>query len=249
MSQWATVPVLSSAWAVAALVFGQTTTAPRRFEWLASFAAAREVQAESGRPILLYFPAVGGRGDLAIVEALPPHLGRPPLVEGARVSADEVLDLSRRFRLKKLPALVLIDRAGRSIAGWEGGAPADLLERIQSAVRKLDEADARELKVVEEAEELARGGQVEGAYLKAVPSLANNAVAPGILARVRAIEGRYLDELWGQAFRILAGEGLKPDAELLDSLKVLRTAGSHLAFQAAMAREISRLESSSIGAR
>lgn len=211
------------------------------FVWRSTYRAALDAALKARRPLLVYLPPGDGGDGPQAVETLPARLAAPALLEGVRASADEVLELMERFRVKKLPAVVLLDRRERVVAGWEGGIPADLPQRLVAAVRKIAEREEKDLKLFREVRKIAETGNFEGAYQKAVPLLEGEATVPEVLAALRRLEARLLETLLDRALVILAGEGLRPEADLVRELESLRGTTSHAGFRRSVDREIARL--------
>ncbi len=215
------------------------------FVWRTRYADGLRAAVENRRHFLVYLPPAGLQDEPASVVRLPQNLGVPPILEGVRVTSEEVLDLMKQLRVKKLPALVLLDRRENILAGWEDGVPADVLQRLLSALRKIDERDARDARVAQEARKSAVAGRLEDAYKRVLPLLESPLTSPENLQEAQLTEAELLQALRRSALRVLAQEGLRPDAGVIRSLEALRASTSHPGIQHAMDREILRLRSTS----
>jgi hypothetical protein len=228
---------------------GLSDEAAASFRWSSTYAEGRDAALRASRPLIIYLPPARSSEEPPIIRKLPQLAGSPPLVVGVRASADEVLGFLERFKLKKLPALVLLDRRENVIAGWEGGLPADLWSKLQAAVRRIDKRDEDDARTLAEARRASAQGQLDAAYRKVAPLLDSQRTAPDTLEGARKIEESLLAALRASELRILAGEGLRPGDELRKELEALRATTAHAAFQSELAREIAKLKSSSVGAR
>ncbi len=213
--------------------------------WRERYADGLRAALENRRAFIVYLPPANGREEPPSVLRLPQKLGVPPLVEGVRASSDEVLELLARLRVKKLPALVLLDRRENILAGWEDGVPADVFQRLQAALKKSEDRDAKDAKTFQEARRTAASTGLEAAYRKALPLIESRLTSPENLKEARAMEADLLTELRRSAVRALALEGLRADAEVLRALEAVRASTAHAGFQKSIDREIARLRGTS----
>jgi hypothetical protein len=184
-----------------------------------------------------------------VVRAIPRSLGVPPLVEGARVGADEILELKDRFGVKELPAVLFLDRRENAVYRWEGRIPANLGALVETLVRRLEKRDAEDRKVAADGAAIAAGGDVKDAYRKIAPLLESEHTAPETLAGAKGIEAKYLVAGRRRMLEALASEGLVPDSVLAKSLTALRGDEVHPGMRAEISREIDRLSERKAGGR
>jgi len=221
---------------------------PRPFEWRSTYAEARDAALKGRRPFIVYLPPAHDREPAAILK-LPALLGAPPLVEGVRVGADEVLKLLDKLKVTRLPALALVDRRENVIAKWEGGIPQDLMMRLQSLVARIADQEDKDARIVAEARRLASLGRIEDAYRKAVPLFESSRAAPEHVRAARDVESQLVQSLRIQAARILAREGIRPDAEIRKALMELRDSTTHAGFRAEVEHEHKLFEVTRTGAK
>ncbi len=219
------------------------------FAWKATYAEGFQAALRRGRPFIVYLPPVREADEHPVIRRLPQLAGVPPLVEGVRAGADEVLGLMERCRVKKVPAVVLLDLRENVVAGWEGGVPADLWTKLQAAVRRIDKKNEEDARVLAEARRLEATGNLEGAWKKAQPLLESSRTSPDLVKEARKIEDALILRLRAAALRLHAGEGLRPDDALEKDLEALRGSTSHTGFQAEVSRELARLKVTTIGAK
>lgn len=241
-------PLAATLAGVAALLATEEP-APSPFAWRATYKEALSAALRRGTPIVLYFPPVDPAAEPPVVRLPARALGVPPIVEGARVGADEILDLKERFRVKELPAVLFIDRRENAVHRWEARIPANLWALVETLVRRLAKRDAEDRKVAAESAALAARGDIEGAYRKAVVLLESERTAPETLAGAKEIEAKVLALGRKRMMEALSLEGLAPDVELVRNLIQLREAEVHPRIRAEIGREIDRLRERRLGAR
>src|SRR5262245_177363 len=132
----------------------------RPFAWKSTYAEGRAAAEGRGRPLLLYFPPIDTAKEPRAIALAPRALGVPPFAEGTRVGAGEILELMKRFEVKQVPALLLLDRRENVIQRWEGEGkvPANAWAVLEALVRRLEKRDEDDLKTLREARGLAAGG-------------------------------------------------------------------------------------------
>jgi hypothetical protein len=95
------VHVLATVLLSVGVALGQVSKVPHNLEaarrepfaWQATYAEALQAARERSRPVVLYFPPVRDADEPSVVARLPKLFGVPPVVEGVRVGADEILQL------------------------------------------------------------------------------------------------------------------------------------------------------------
>ncbi len=216
------------------------------FAWRASYAEALSEARGGGRPILVYFPPVGGGPDPAPIGAAARWLGSPPRVEGVRVGADEVADLARRFAVRKVPCLLLLDARENVAARWEGSIPQDVWSSVRDVAERLRSRDSALRRRVREALERSEAGDAEGAYRAVAGLLQSPSAPPDVVEAAREVERRLVRRVRAEMLGVLAEEGLRSDAELRARLSKLRSATRHPGLKEEIRREERRLEETRI---
>lgn len=225
----------------------QTPRAPEEsFQWREAYAEAFERALERGRPLLVYFPPVGGGPDPAPIAGAARALGSPPAAEGVRVGAREVAELARRFEVRKVPCVLFLDRRENVLAKWEGSVPADLWLDAGQVLADLRRRDSAFLRRADEALRKAEAGDLEGGYRTAAEILRSPRAPPEALRRAQEVERRLARRVRAEMLEILAAEGLRADAELRPRLERLRASTRHPGLREEIEREISRLERAKI---
>jgi len=240
---------LAATLAGAAALLAVEDPPPSPFAWKATYREALSTALRRKTPFLLYFPPVDIAAEPPVVKPPFRSLGVPPIVEGARVGADEILELKERFHVKELPAVLLIDRRENAVHRWEARIPANLWPLVEVLVRRLEKREADDRKLAAECAALAASGDVEGAYRKAVVLLESERTAPETLVEVRGIEAKVIAAGRKRMLEALSLEGLAPDADVARDLNALREAEAHPRIRAEIAREIARLRERKLGAR
>ena len=212
------------------------------FAWSATYGEALQAARERSRPIVLYFPPVRDSDEPPFVAGLPKLFSLSPAVEGVRVGADELLQLMERFRIKKVPALVLIDLRENVLSGWQDGLAMSYLSTLMSAIRKFYRRESQDVVSIRDARRLARQGDLAGAYRCVASLLVSKHTSPGNLVAARRIEKSVLEEFERTLYAVLAWERLAPAPELRAVLKELRSRLSHPDFQRRVDREVLRLK-------
>jgi hypothetical protein len=225
----------------------EETAAP--FAWKATYRDALAAALRRRTLFVLYFPPVDAANEPPVVRIAARALGIPPVVEGARVGADEILDLKERFHVKDLPAVVLLDRRENALQRWEGRLPNNLWALVEALARRFEKRDAEDRKAVAEGIALAVGGDLAGAYRKVMGLLASERTPPEILEEARDVEARVIASGRKRLLAALAVEGVAPDATLRADLAALREREVHPGVRAEIGREIERLEGRTLGAR
>lgn len=193
------------------------------------------------RPLCIYFPPLGNDPDPPAILQMPRLTGIPPVIEGVRVGADEVIELKSRFRVKDVPAVLLLDRAEAVVCGWQGSIPSNLWALLQVHLRRLERRDREDAKQAGEAARLLEAGSLEAAYRAAAPLAGSPRVLPSTRELARGIERKCIAAGEAELYRILAGEGLAADSVLRASLEKLRIRTPHLPLRERAAREVLRL--------
>jgi hypothetical protein len=223
--------------------------APAAFAWKGTYGEALSAALRRRTPFVLYFPPIDPAAEPPVARLAPRALGTPPIVEGARVGADEIVDLKQRFRVMELPAVLFVDRRGNVVHRWEGRIPANLWALVETLVRRVEKREAEDGKVAAEGLALAAAGDAEGAYRKVVPLLESERTDPETLARARAIEAKVLSAGRRRMLEALSLEGLAPDADLVERLASLMAREVHPRIRAEIGREIDRVRERRLGAR
>ncbi|HVR74652.1 MAG TPA: hypothetical protein VMT52_09980 [Planctomycetota bacterium] len=172
---------------------------------------------------------------------MPRLTGIPPVMEGVRVGADEVIELKSRFRVKEVPAVLLLDRAGAVVCGWQGSIPSNLWALLQAHFRRLERLDREFEKQAGEAARFLEAGSFEAAYRAAAPLAGSPRVLPSTRELAREIERKCIAAGDAQLYRILAREGLAADSVVRASLEKLRNRTPHPPLRERAAREALRL--------
>lgn len=243
-----------SGWFLLAVLAGAARASEREplrapaelFEWRESYAEAFERALERGRPLLVYFPPLGGGADPAPISGAARALGSPPAAEGVRVGARDVADLARRFGVRKVPCVLFLDRRENVLARWEGSVPADFWLGVGQVLADLRRRDSGFLRRADEALRKAEAGDLEGGYRTAAEILRSSRAPPEAVERAAEVERRLARRVRGEMLEILAAEGLREDAELRARLEKLRASTRHLGLREEIEREISRLERAKI---
>jgi hypothetical protein len=171
------------------------------------------------------------------------------MAEGVRVGAGEILEVLERFKVRELPALLLLDRRENVLLRWEGGIPLNCWSALEGAIRRLDRKDEEDARSLRDARKLEASGDLEGAYRKAAPFLASERTSPENLQEAGEVERSLLSARRRDLLRLLAEEGILPDSTVAAKLESLRAVTSHPGFRAAVADEIRRLERGAIGGK
>lgn len=234
---------------LANLAEGEGEKAPPAFSWHSGYAEALAEARARAWPLLVYFPPARDEDQPRALTRLPQQLGRPAGVVGLRVGADDILELKARFRVSRLPAVVLVDRRENPVAGWEGGIAPNLGTLVRDAVKKLARKEDEELKSALLAKRLTAGDQVEAAWKLIAPLLTSSQTSPEALLEARQVEEAMARTFQQALMRALAAEGLRPEGVVLAGLKELRKRTVPPALQAEVEAEIRRLEETAVGAR
>ena len=219
------------------------------FTWKASYAEALRLAVERRRPFFVYFPPTAGEAEPAILADAPKVLGAPPLVEGVRVGAAEVVDLVRRLQVKEVPTVILLDRRENILHRWDGKIPAGFWRTVQSIILRLGSREQAAERMLREALKKSQSGDLEGAYRKVTVILVSADSPPEALAKAREIEASLLRSVRERMLKALAGEGLSSDDSIVHELTDLRSSTQHPGLQEEIGREISRLKRLTVGAR
>ena len=218
------------------------------FSWRPGYADGLAAAIETRRPLLVYFPPIEAADEPRFLALAPRALGVPPLAEGARIGSADIADLVRRFEVKKVPALLLLDRRENVVLKWEEKFPRDPWSAVEAAVRRIVKKDEEDAKVLRDGQSLEATGDFEGAYRKVAPLIGSRKTAPDTLSASRKIESRYGAEMRRRMLRVLGKEGLVPETKLIRELEVLGAANAHPGARREIEREIARLRETTPGA-
>ncbi len=212
-----------------------------------SFEGARALSGADGKPVLLIFPA-GRAADASSTLDDKAGLRRAQAkFHVARVRAADLPALLERFQVKRVPAVLLLDRHGGTWERWEPAIPTDLWAQVdRSSVR---------LKTLEE--EVARSLAASRAALERKDYAGALAGARKVKARARpgssepdaasAVEADVLARAGEEIRRALAGEGITSDQEILADFKRLRGSFPQPEVQSLIDRETARIRSRPVG--
>lgn len=228
---------------------GKPAPAPLPFSWRSTYAEALEAALRRSRPLLVYCPPVIASKEPAVMTFASKALGVPPLAEGVRVGPDEILEILERFKVREVPALLLVDRRENVLLRWEGQIPPNCWTALGGAIRRMSRKEDEDAKCLREARKLEASGDLEGAYRKAAPFLASPQTSPENLKEAEEVERSLLSALRLELLRSLAAEGLLSDSIIKAKLESLRSSTSHAAFRSSVEDEIRRLEQGTIGGR
>jgi len=229
-------------------VGAEEEAAPSPFSWRAGYAEGLAAALEARRPLLVYFPPIEAADEPRWIALAPRALGVPPMAEGARVGSADIADLVNRFEVKKVPALLLLDRRENVVLKWEEKFPREIWSAVEAAVRRIVKKDEEDAKVLRDGQSLEATGDLDGAYRKVAPLIGSTKTAPDTLSGARRIEARYGAEMRRTMLRVLGKEGLVPEAKLIRELETLAGTNAHAGARREIEREIARLRETAPGA-
>ena len=199
----------------------------KRFGWSATYAEALDLALARKCPLLVYFPPVRGEREPRILALAPKVLGVPPAAEGVRVGADDVSDLVSRYKVRAVPAVLLLDRRENVIHRWDGTIPRNFWRTIQSLLGRVARAEKAVRKTLRDAHTQAAKDDLEGAYRKVARILGSRQTPPDSLLEAKEIEARLVRRVREGKILILAREGTDSDKVLLEDLRKLRAGTRH----------------------
>jgi hypothetical protein len=247
-----TGPRLPAAAIAAALSLSGTApcASPPDAGWGGTLDEARRKALADGKPVLLYFPPVRA------ADAPPPLLDAASLRKVgdrfhlARARAADLQDLRGLLDLKKVPALFLLDRRGNMVERWgEDGIPSDVWTQVERAARRLRAAE-EEMEAALAAARAAFARENFAAALSAV-SRVRAAARPGYPepAAAAELESAVLSRAAVEMRKVMARDGLAPDAAVLADLGRLKAAFPATAVVDAIAREEARIRTRNVGGK
>lgn len=220
--------------------------------WDRTVTQAIKESAEGAQWILVYFPSPLDREDPPQVTAFPPPGTQDGLFIGARVRADEVSALLKKYNVGELPALVVLDPYGTPRRLWE------VRWTVRSVVRNVTLLNRQLRKLLVEIDRKATAAENAFGEKKYTESIAicrevirkapRSERRVTARERVLALEAKMLAVANGELLDVLAREGLIADRELELKLVKLETKfGGLLPFEQRIAREKARLKGRKIG--
>lgn len=217
------------------------------FQWGTSYAETLSRARKRSRPVLVYFPPVGGARDPDFVAGAARALGSPPRAEGVRVGAGEVAELARRFQIRNVPCLLLVDVRENVLARWEDPFPQDLWNSLRDILDQIRRRDSALRRRVQEALERSEKGDAEGAYRAVAAILESLSAPPDVVETAQRVEQHLIRRVRAAMREVLAEEGIREDAELRSRLSKLRAGTRHPGLKEEIQREERRLEETRIG--
>lgn len=219
------------------------------FSWRSTYAEALSAALDRKKPLLVYFPPIEAAQEPRFLALAQRALGTPPAAEGARIGSADIEDLVKRFGVKHVPALLLIDRRENVLLRWEERFPKEPWKDIDLMMRRLAKKEEEDARVLREGQALEEAGDLEGAYRKVLPLVESIRTAPDTLAPAKRIESRYAADVRRRMLAILGKEGLVPEAQLAAELDLLRGASAHAGTRREIEKETARLRETVPGAR
>jgi len=233
---------LRSSWLLAALIVGALARAGEAPDpWDSLLEEALRQAAEDGRPIILYLPP-------SRPSEVPPAILDAAAVRKAaerfhlaRARAADLEVSPERFRVKKVPALVLLDRGGAVVETWEGRLPADIWVKVDRAARNLKATEEDTVKLLADSRAAAELGDfaaaLAGTRRISILGRSGSSEVAGAWELEKALVARGREEV----IRTLSREGIVSDREVLAGLLRIRTLFPHVVIQRLVDREVSRI--------
>jgi len=167
----------------------------------------------------------------------------------ARARSDDVQEILRLYGVERIPAILLLDRAGNSVERWEGRIPADLWTRIDRAAGRLRRSE-------EELSRALAGGRkalLEEDFAEALEAFGTvrSLARPGYpeLAAATRLELEVLSRGTRELREVLAREGLVEDLDLREDLQQIKKRFPHPEMMKQVDRELERIKSRAIAGK
>jgi hypothetical protein len=166
------------------------------------------------------------------------------------VGPGEVLELLKRFEVKEVPALLVLDRRETVVHRWEGEGkiPAGVWAAVEALVRRLDKREEEDQKALREGQALASAGDAEGAYRKVAALMESERTSPEVLAGARDLEKALAARLRRALLETLGREGIDRDEKVVRELEELAASTAHRRARLEIEAETARLRARKIGA-
>jgi thioredoxin-like negative regulator of GroEL len=219
------------------------------FSWQATYAGALERALARRCVLLVYFPPIAGNPEPPVLALAARALGNPPALEGVRVGADEVESLSRKFRVRVVPCVLLLDRRENVVSRWDGTVPRSFWQTLARVVARLQRTEAALREKADRALRLSEEGDTEGSYRAFAELVGSKSTPPDILEDAHRVEERLVEKLRLEVVRVLARDGMSGETELIAELERVRSSTAHQGMRAEIDAERERLRTTKVGGR
>lgn len=217
-------------------------------QWAPSYAVGLVRARKAGRPLLVYFPPTGNGSPPAVLRRASRAMGSPASAEPVQVAAREVAAVLKRFRVRKLPALLVVDQRENVVARWEGEISGHFWSDFAGSLRKLRRRQQGAQEQLDAARRFMADGRVDGALGRVAPLVQNLSTPLGVFQRARQLETEIVRAQMAGLLEVLAGEGLLPDRRLALQLRRLRSRRLHRRVALRVEDELVRLQTTQVGA-